>query len=305
MEDKLSEVDISENKNGENVGIGGLLDPALERCRKTAKFWLPLVFVPFIFQWLGAVGLLFEAEAEEINPRLVLSLLSSLIGDVLSFLLIPTLILIISGRASGTFVENIKAGSKKIGAMVWTGILTGLVVLGGAVLFVVPGILVAIRMNLASTISVLEDKRGLPAMAKSWNIIYGRTGDYFLRMLVGFVFALGISATAAMVGEVLGYWSEVFKVLLYFVVNSLLVAPFMTSYVYGLYESYGKTAPEDYTEPKRLRWLLAFGILITVAGIIFAGIMLGWFMSRVIEGLPPSSVANFLHIWRGGVLSNF
>jgi hypothetical protein len=72
-----------------------------------------------------------------------------------------------------------------------------LIVLGGLILLIVPGIIFALRYSLALQSAVLEDKRGWNAMRRSAELTQGRYASVFSLYLVpNLVFGIGIAVVA-------------------------------------------------------------------------------------------------------------
>lgn len=73
----------------------------------------------------------------------------------------------------------------------WTSFLASLIVLGGSLLLVVPGIIFAIWYNFAIYTVVFENARGLAALRASKDLVVGRWGAIFWRWLaLGIVFII-------------------------------------------------------------------------------------------------------------------
>jgi len=72
---------------------------------------------------------------------------------------------------------------KKIGQNIWIGLLTFLIVLGGIILFIVPGIFFAIWYSYAMFVNVLEEKnyKGMDAMTASKKLVKRRAWDTYGR----------------------------------------------------------------------------------------------------------------------------
>jgi uncharacterized membrane protein len=92
---------------------------------------------------------------------------------------------------------------------IWTGILYFLIVLGGLFLFIIPGIIWAIRYVFAPYLVIVEGIGGRKALSRSKGITKGRLGGVFVRELVfGLLFFLVIMIPLALlillVGVVLG-----------------------------------------------------------------------------------------------------
>lgn len=128
----------------------------------------------------------------------------------------------------------------KLASFVWISVLTGLCVLGGMLLLIVPGIIFAIWFCFSSYVLIDEGLKGRQALRKSKQLIKGRTGKIFWRLLfVGVIYLLAVllfsllSAILKAPGiETAGNWLIQFA-----------FAPFLIIYNYLLYEAAKQTQP--------------------------------------------------------------
>lgn len=74
----------------------------------------------------------------------------------------------------------------------WVALLTGVVQIIGFLLLIVPGVLFSIWYAFAEMEVILEDKRGIAAMASSREITRGKFWAIFVRLLVGTLVLLGV-----------------------------------------------------------------------------------------------------------------
>lgn len=79
--------------------------------------------------------------------------------------------------------EAYRRGWHKILSYWWVSFLTGFVVLGGFLLFVVPGIIFAVWFSMAIFVLVAEDLNGMNALLKSREYVKGKWGGVFWRLL--------------------------------------------------------------------------------------------------------------------------
>jgi membrane-anchored glycerophosphoryl diester phosphodiesterase (GDPDase) len=86
----------------------------------------------------------------------------------------------------------------RIGPILLVTILTGLAVLGGVLLLIVPAFLFYVRFAFASAVVVIEDEHGRGAMRRSWRLARGRFWPLFGTLLLASVLA-GIVAGVATV----------------------------------------------------------------------------------------------------------
>ena len=118
----------------------------------------------------------------------------------------------------------------------WVSILLGLIVLGGFILFIVPGVYLAIALSLTMFVLILEREKGLNAIIKSREYTRGnvwRITKYALYTLVYIVpaylvlFLIQIVTKNTPVAFIYDIVSQVF---------SLVFAPLLIAYGYRVYE---------------------------------------------------------------------
>jgi hypothetical protein len=64
-------------------------------------------------------------------------------------------------------------GFKRLGSVILVSLLVGLAVLGGLILFVIPGLIFAVFLCVSVPALIVEDRRGTEAMSRSWNLVKG------------------------------------------------------------------------------------------------------------------------------------
>jgi len=90
-----------------------------------------------------------------------------------------------------------KLGWQKVVNAFFVSVMYGLVVVGGLLLLIVPGIIFAMRYSLALQAAVLEDKRGWNAMRRSAELTKGRYASVFSLFFVpNLVFGIGVALLA-------------------------------------------------------------------------------------------------------------
>lgn len=113
----------------------------------------------------------------------------------------------------------------------WLGILLSLVVFGGFVLFVIPGIIVSVWLCFASYVFLTESKRGMDALIRSRQYVQGYWWPLFWRFFAGGVlyFFLVLLLRFSPLVNLLGI--NVLDPIL-----SCLVTPFTLLYTYTLFQ---------------------------------------------------------------------
>lgn len=69
--------------------------------------------------------------------------------------------------------ESYRWGFRHLGNVLWISILSFLAILGGLILFIIPGIIIAIFLTVVIPALLFENKRGAEALGRSWNLVKG------------------------------------------------------------------------------------------------------------------------------------
>lgn len=81
----------------------------------------------------------------------------------------------------------------KILPLIWVSFLAGLAVFGGMILFIIPGIIIAVWFAFATYINILEGVRGRAALSQSKQLVSGKWWSVFWRFLAAFfVYGAGL-----------------------------------------------------------------------------------------------------------------
>jgi len=107
--------------------------------------------------------------------------------------------------------ESIKVGFRTFWPILWAAILRGLIVLGGLILLIVPGVIWAMRYSLAVSSAAIEGKRGMAALHRSKDLTSGKLFATFVNYGV--------------IGAIVGYgtWILILAVMIIFIVLGTMV----------------------------------------------------------------------------------
>ncbi len=122
---------------------------------------------------------------------LAAALVGTLVIVLFSILIYTALTGAISRAAAGTFLgrdmdiaESYRFGLARFGSILLVGLLSGLAILGGFILLVVPGFIVLTRLTVTIQVLVVEDVRGTAALKRSWNLVKGHSWPVFGTIVV-------------------------------------------------------------------------------------------------------------------------
>jgi len=137
---------------------------------------------------------------------------------------------LIRGAAQATVGDAVdvetsyKWGLRKFGTVLLVSFLTGILVVIGLILLIVPGVILLTRFTVAIPALVIEDHKGTEPMNRSWNLTRGHfwhvLGTIFVAGLIGAVVSGIISALGAIAGT---SW---FTEWVFGSIGEIVVAPF-------------------------------------------------------------------------------
>lgn len=123
-----------------------------------------------------------------------------------------------------------RAALSRLGSILLVALLTGLAVAGGFLLFIVPGIILLVRLIAGVPAVIVEAKRGGEALSRSWEVTSGDGWRIFGTMLVVLI-VVGIF-NGILTGPLGGGWvTQGFAA----AVASVLTTPYVTAVIALLY----------------------------------------------------------------------
>lgn len=117
----------------------------------------------------------------------------------------------------------------------WLQFLAGFVLFGGLILFLVPGVFLAVGFSIALFVFMVEDRKGIAALRASRAYVRGRWWNVLWRLLF-------IVGTVSLASLLLFGVTTFFIGLLFFFPFVLLAVPLFTAYLYILYRELRRTA---------------------------------------------------------------
>lgn len=177
---------------------------------------------------LGVVQhlLLFSAEEGATSEALVLvPLFFAFLVITIIVQLVSALALLAAVRQPGTVKESYLQAKSLLLPYLLISILTGIIVMGGFMLLIIPGIIFAVWFSLAPFVLVDEGLRGMNALERSRALISGRWWGVLGRVVV-------LILAAIIASTVLSFFPQIFSALLL----PLIMTPFATLYMYEVYK---------------------------------------------------------------------
>jgi hypothetical protein len=221
--------------------------------------------------WKQYQSRFWELTAAILIPTVLMALIGTPQASVQSFvvdLLIMFFSIVVSLAVLYAVVERkpvlevAKKAWKNVWSYWWVAILTGLVVLGGAVFFIIPGLILAVWLVMARYVFVLENKRGFDALLRSKEYVEGHGWEVVGKSLYLLLIGLAVMVITMIAGLVLSLFLGAQFV---GILASLIYGPLsvLTLYYYlGLFEELRKEKPELAGQPVKGKkgWWIAVAI---------------------------------------------
>ncbi len=170
----------------------------LENWKKLIPYML-FLFVPnFVLGLTGAISLYLDRFATTdafvlTNNLIVIAVFVACIIFTIwaSMALAKNLGSIIDKKTSLAYKESFSTTSHLIWPVIYTSLLVMVIILGGTILFIIPGIIFGIWFSFTFYTVILEGKRGASALKASKEMVTGRWWGIFWRLLApGFFYSL-------------------------------------------------------------------------------------------------------------------
>lgn len=262
--------------------IGELLKTSWAICAKRF-FFIPVVIIPqFAFFAIALISII-VAMAQSATPNTPLNPWLSIVLGVIGLITVIFSILIQPVAQLGLIYaireyerpvplgEAYRIGWQKIGAFWLLGILTGLIVMTGFLLLIVPGIIFTVWFAFVHFLLVDEDMRGMNALLKSKEYVRGLWGKICIRSIAVGLIILVIALILSGISNALFGKNTIVNAVLNFVLQ-LFVLPFTMTYSYQIYRSVKALKPAMVFTPNPSQ--RTFFMVLAAIGPIFALIIM-------------------------------
>jgi hypothetical protein len=181
------------------MGIGEILSAAFQlyqRYWRTLLAIAAVVVVPFtLLQYLlgHAVRVTGVATSNGVvvttsSWRVGLAgLVTALAGVVMFLVLTGAITRAVAAEAAGEdpgVEQSYRFGFHRLGSVLLVSVLVGLAIIGGLILFIIPGIWIGIRLSMSTQALVVEGRRPTEAMGRSWALVGGHWWHAFGTLIV-------------------------------------------------------------------------------------------------------------------------
>ena len=203
----------------QHLKLGGVLDQAIGVIRDNLKLLLGI----FLYAWIpfqlivGGIQLATlpqggaspEALAATLDAQSEFWMVTfgfTVIGILLIFPVTnAAVIYAVAERYLGREVSAgsaLRRGVGKLGSLIWTSILWYLAIMGGFILFIIPGILFSLWFGLAHHVVVLEDLSGIDALSRSKKLVRGHLGTFIVLGLIVFIISAMLQSGTALIPQI-------------------------------------------------------------------------------------------------------
>ena len=264
--------------------IGALLAASWRLYRKHMNVFALISVIPFLFAGvrLALAPYLYNVSGQPASGGAVAVLAVFGLLYIAFAIVLPFAMSIAVHEAEHGKTPNIEEVYKRAFSSIFPYLavllLAIITIFGGSVLFIIPGIIVAIYLSLATYVYIFENKKGVDALITSawyvrnfwWDILARKITVAIIAVLAVFLFSLVVVPILF----AFGFGPAVFQFLLDLFVF-IFVIPFSLTFAYLIYKDVksaqharGRTAPDKTFELEAEKIYVIFIIVAAVAAII-------------------------------------
>jgi hypothetical protein len=183
--------------------------------------------------------------------------------------------------------EGTPGAALRVGASLWPqylllGLMAALLIIGGTIVLVVPGIFLMVALCMTQFEFVWKGRRGLAALEGSRLLVQGHWWRVLGLIVVALVATIVVSAIAGIIGliiSVIGSSTFIYTIGTEFpnAVSALVLTPWVLAYLLGIYRGLQATAPAEPTAEELrkhrtqwIRFMVLAGVIIALLIVILA-----------------------------------
>jgi hypothetical protein len=196
------------------MGVGELLDAAIKLYRSQWKSLMAIVaiaLVPITFLQVfltREIGSPFT-ESTITQAELESTVLTSIVLGAIQFLVVQPFLIAAVARASADVYlgrpvlvgPTFRFAVSRIHSILWISILSGLAILLGFVLLIVPGVILLVRYYFGTTVLVVEGHKGSKALGRSWRLAKGHFWKILGTILLASILASVVEGVLSIPGS--------------------------------------------------------------------------------------------------------
>jgi hypothetical protein len=202
-------------------GLGDILSTAFEVYRANAAKLIvivAIVVVPLALLASLFANVVFDVETTTVeiggqqvttidSQGVFTSLIAAAIGAVIAFVMGFVLQAAVTRAAAQAVIgdpvdaeASYRYGFKRLGSVILVSLLVGLILLGGFILLIIPGLIFMVFLAVTIPALVVENKRGTDALGRSWNLVKGAFWHVLGTILVAGIIVSLISGIISAIG---------------------------------------------------------------------------------------------------------
>lgn len=245
----------------------------------------------FILALIGMSTLSIDTSGIGIGMGIMAVILVPLLTVLMTALGAATIMLIADTDPNISSFGIFKKSLKKVWPLFLVTIISWLIVAGGFVILIIPGILFSVLLSFASYLVILENVSPLQAVRKSVYIISKNFGIIFVRLIV--LFLIGFMG-GLIINLITGSDGSLVANTVSFVFN-LLFSWFSVAYTYSLFQEAKKMAGEG---SGKLIWMAVVALIgwLLITGIVYLVIRSGVVNQSNTISTPSQIDNSFLEI---------
>jgi hypothetical protein len=180
------------------MGIGEILSTAFGFYRRhwqtllaiAAVVVVPFTLLQYLFgDWVRTQGEITTNEAVSTSSWAVATagLVTAVFAVLMFMVLTGAITRAVAAEVAGedpTVEQSYRFGFHRLGSVLVVSVLVGLAIMAGLILFIIPGIFIAVRLAVSIEALVVEGRRGTQSMGRSWELIGGHWWHAFGTLLV-------------------------------------------------------------------------------------------------------------------------
>ncbi|HRZ30521.1 MAG TPA: hypothetical protein P5274_02555 [Candidatus Paceibacterota bacterium] len=220
-------------------------------------------------------------------------------------------VVVLHERSKLTVRESLTRSWSKVWPLFWVGIIVGFVAGGGALLFLIPGIILSVYFIFAKLIVVVEGDKGMRALTRSREYVRGYfwpiLGRFLAIVIVTGIIYLTLSFVASLLGDLTTLLlSQEIGVAILLITQALinvLISPLALTAVYVLYSNVRHVKgdlPPVQTKRQSV-WYLVIGlagwifllVMIALALIVLMSAVGGYLLGSFISDISNNSALFF------------
>jgi len=183
------------------LDVGGVIRRVWHIYVDQASVLMPAAAVVFVISGLLSAVLAATGSA----AALLLALVVSLVAETLFTGMVVELVADVQdGRRDSSAGQLLRAAMPVIGSLILVGVVAGIAIVVGLVLFIVPGLALITIWSVFAPVIVLERPPGLGALGRSRELVRGNGWQVFAVILVLFVLVVVVSGVIEAAAESAG-----------------------------------------------------------------------------------------------------